>query len=115
MPRLGAGPPSANGGRSASTTVSSSLKSLLSLHPERPRRETLKVLLLRSVRLRVAPFGSAGRSSSRGRNRAGGGEDEPEDLEERLDGVRRGQLPLRVRPAFILLNVLCLLGLAFLG
>lgn len=115
MPRLGSGPPGANGGRGGTTTVTSSFKSLLSLHPERPRRETLKLLLLRSVRLRVAPFGAASRSSSRGRGRTGRGEDEPEDLEERLDGVRRGQLPLRVRPAFILLNVLCLLGLAFLG
>lgn len=75
----------------------STFASLFSSRTLQPRREIARSLLLRSVRLRVVKDGGAW------------------DDQERLEGFQRGTLPLRVRPAFVLLNVLCLLCLGILG
>lgn len=75
----------------------STFTSLFSTQSLQPRREIARSLLLRSVRLRVVKEGGAW------------------DDQERLEGFSRGTLPLRVRPAFVLLNVLCLVCLGILG
>lgn len=75
----------------------STLRSLFSSQPPAPRSELVRALLLQSVRLRVTRERGAG------------------DDEERLEGLQNGTLPLRVRPAFLVLNVVCLFILGLLG
>lgn len=87
---------------SSNTSVSnyaSSVVDLLSRRPAQPRKEILRSILLRSVRVRVF----------------GGRHTRFEDEEGRLDGISSGTIPLRVRPAFIFLNTLVLIGLGILG
>lgn len=74
-----------------------SFASIFSTHPDTPRKDVFRQLMLRSVRLHF----------KRSRSRA-------ED-EEQLDGFRGGVLPLRIRPAFVILNILALITLAVLG
>lgn len=90
MPRLETSPPS----------YRSTIISLFSPSPDLSRRDIAKAILLQSVRLRVT------------RNRRSGG---TENDEERLSGFQGGVLPLRIRPAFVVLNIICLLGLGVLG
>lgn len=92
MPRLDTSADSAS-------SYASTLALLFAIHPPQPRREIARSLLLQSVRLRLI--------TERGSSRQ-------DDL-ERLEGFRRGVLPLRIRPAFVFLNILCLLCLAVLG
>lgn len=89
MPRLETGEPL--------PTYLSSFTALFSLRPNEPRKHVVRQLMLRSVRLHF------GRSRSRAED------------EEQLDSFQGGTLPLRVRPAFVVLNVLALIVLAILG
>lgn len=93
MPRLD------TGSESGLPSYLSILASLFSGDPTRSRRGIAKSLLLQSVRLKLI--------TERGNAR--------QDDQERLEGFRRGTLPLRIRPAFVFLNVICLLCLAVLG
>lgn len=74
-----------------------SFASIFSRHPDTPRKDVFRQLMLRSVRLHLK------RSNSRAED------------EEQLDGFRGGVLPLRIRPAFVVLNILALIVLAVLG
>lgn len=74
-----------------------SFVSIFSRHPDTPRKDVFRQLMLRSVRFHLK------RSNSRAED------------EEQLDGFRGGVLPLRIRPAFVVLNILALIVLAVLG
>lgn len=89
MPRLDTGTESL-------PSYTSTLTSFFTGDAIQSRRGIAKSLLLRSVRLKLIT-------------------DRRQDDQERLEGFRRGNLPLRIRPAFVFLNVICLLFLAVLG
>ena len=94
MPRLGTTTPVDR------QSYLNTLTNLVSTRPTQPRKDLAKSLLLRSVRVRIV----GGRHAY-----------SEEDEEGRLDGMTSGTIPLRVRPAFVLLNVLCLVFLGVLG
>jgi VanZ family protein len=81
----------------ASPSYLSSLTTLFAVRSDVPRKQLVRQVMLRSVRLHF------GRSQNR------------VDDEEQLSGFERGTLPLRIRPAFVFLNVIALILLAFLG
>ncbi|PWN42121.1 hypothetical protein IE81DRAFT_366856 [Ceraceosorus guamensis] len=104
--------PSLSSSTPASQGYLTDLRSLFRSSSWDTRKQLLRSLILRSKRLKLLP--SRGRSSSgngSGRRRRHGQRGE----EEEDSPLQAGQLPLRIRPTILVLNVLALLGLAFLG
>lgn len=85
--RLGSGP---------TQSYFANVAQLFSVHPEESRKHIAKTVLLRSVRIHL------GRRTN-------------VNEEDQLDGMREGILPLRIRPALVVLNAVCLVLLGILG
>lgn len=89
-------------------SYAASVASLFAWQTDQPRRQLAKAVALRSVRLKLADVGKRGRRSGTASGLRTGDE-------EQLDGFHEGTVPLRVRPAFIVLNIVTLVFLGILG
>lgn len=97
-------------GGSTRQSYMSAVGELFSLHPDQPRKQLAKQVALQSVRVRLSEVIAAGRKGA-GRSR---GRSSAQD-QEQLDGFHDGNVPLRIRPALVVLNALTLIILGLMG